>query len=194
MRHHLFYLFVGMMLALTSCGTGQLDPMTFPETPEAKPTKVLVACFSFTGNTRTVAATLAGLTEGTLHLITPETAYGSENNNYYDESTRAYQEQYGPATARPAIQKTLTDAADYDIILLGFPIWYGKAPRVVFSFLDAYGFKGKKVIPFITSGSSGIGAAETELRSAYPDIVWKSGARLNGKSQDELAAWLRDAG
>lgn len=192
-----------MLAVFNGCGKEQ-SPAEQEQKPENKQeesqpqaqdgTKVLVACFSFTGNTKTVAATLAGLTEGTLYLIEPETPYGSENSTYYDESTRAYQEQYGPSSARPAIGKTLSGADGYDIVLLGFPIWYGKAPRVVFSFLDAYSFKGKTVIPFITSGSTGISSAASELESTYPDLSWKTGDRLNGKSAEELKSWIESLG
>ena len=189
---------LSLLAVLTGCGKEQ--PINEGESGQEEPTaqvqdgKVLVACFSFTGTTKTVATTLAGLTEGTLYLIEPETPYGKENSTYYDENTRAYQEQYGPASVRPAIKKTLEEADGYDIVLLGFPIWYGKAPRVVFSFLDTYSFKGKTVIPFITSGSTGISSAESELKSAYPDISWKTGDRLNGKSSAQLKSWLGSLG
>ena len=154
---------------------------------------VLVACFSFTGNTWTVAQTLSELSGAELYRITPSVAYGDDNNNYYDSSTRAYQEQYGPATARPEIQATL-GGNGYDTLLLGFPIWYGKAPRVVFTFLDTYDFSGKTVVPFITSGSTGISSAASELRSAYPGINWKTGERLNGRSSAALEEWLGSLG
>ena len=189
---------LSLLAVLTGCGKEQ--PINEGESGQEEPTaqvqdgKVLVACFSFTGTTKTVATTLAGLTEGTLYLIEPETPYGKENSTYYDESTRAYQEQYGPASARPAIKKTLEEADGYDIVLLGFPIWYGKAPRVVFTFLDTYSFKGKTVIPFITSGSTGISSAASELKSDYPDISWKTGDRLNGKSSAQLKSWLGSLG
>lgn len=195
---HLSVVLLSLLTVLTGCGkeqpvdegkSGQEEPAS-----QVQDGKVLVACFSFTGTTKTAATTLAGLTEGTLYLIEPETPYGKENSTYYDESTRAYQEQYGPASARPAIKKTLEEADGYDIVLLGFPIWYGKAPRVVFSFLDTYSFKGKTVIPFITSGSTGISSAASELESAYPDIRWKTGDRLNGKSSEELKSWLGTLG
>ena len=193
---------LSLLAAFTGCGKEQpvVEPQGGPQggqeepSTEAQDGKILVACFSFTGTTKTVATTLAGLTEGTLYLIEPETPYGSENGNYYDESTRAYQEQYGPASARPAIKNTLEGADGYDIVLLGFPIWYGKAPRVVFSFLDTYSFKGKTVIPFITSGSTGISSAASELKSAYPDLGWKTGDRLNGKTSDKLKSWLESLG
>ena len=183
---------LSLLAAFTGCGKDQPveEPQGGPQggqeepSTEAQDGKVLVACFSFTGTTKTAATTLAGLTGGTLYLIEPETPYGSENSNYYDESTRAYQEQYGPASARPAIKNTLEGADGYDIVLLGFPIWYGKAPRVVFSFLDTYSFKGKTVIP----------SAASELKSAYPDLGWKTGDRLNGKTSDQLKSWLESLG
>ena len=189
---------LSLLAVLTGCGKEQ--PINEGESGQEEPTaqvqdgKVLVACFSFTGTTKTVATTLAGLTEGTLYLIEPETPYGKENSTYYDENTRAYQEQYGPASVRPAIKKTLEEADGYDIVLLGFPIWYGKAPRVVFTFLDTYSFKGKTVIPFITSGSTGISSAASELKSAYPNLGWKTGDRLNGLTSDQLKSWLESLG
>ena len=195
---HSILLLLSLLTVLPGCGKEQ--PSDGQENGQEEPSaqvqdgKVLVACFSFTGTTKSVATTLAGLTDGTLYLIEPETPYGKENSTYYDESTRAYQEQYGPASARPAIRKTLEEADGYDIVLLGFPIWYGKAPRVVFSFLDTYSFKGKTVIPFITSGSTGISSAASELKSAYPDLGWKTGDRLNGKTSDQLKSWLESLG
>lgn len=196
---HSLCLLLSMLAAFNGCGKVPSPAEQGNKQEESRPqvqdgAKVLVACFSFTGNTKTVATTLTGLTDGTLYLIEPETPYGSENSTYYDESTRAYQEQYGPSSARPAISKTLSGADGYDIVLLGFPVWYGKAPRVVFSFLDAYFFKGKTVVPFITSGSSGISAVASELKSTYPDISWKTGDRLNGKSQEQLKSWLGSFG
>lgn len=156
--------------------------------------KVLVACFSFTGNTKAFAETIANITGGDLYMIVPEETYGSENSNYYDESTRAYKEQYGPASFRPGFKKTLENASAYDVIILGSPIWYGKSPRVILSFLDAYGFSGKTVIPFVTSASTGISNVHSELPATYPDIKWKEGKRLNGMSDDQLKSWLKGLG
>jgi flavodoxin len=159
----------------------------------AAQSKTLVAYFSFTNNTKGIAEDLADVAGADLYAITPVEAYESNNSNYYDSSTRAYQEQYGPASARPAIQETLI-RTDYDVILLGFPIWYGKVPRLILTFLDKYGFAGKTVIPFCTSGSSGISGAESELHSTYPGINWKAGARLNGKGKSELKEWYDSFG
>lgn len=157
------------------------------------PKKILVAYFSFTNTTKAIAESMADILGADTYQITPTEAYTSDNNNYYDSSTRAYQEQYGPASARPAINTTLA-STDYDVVLLGFPIWYGKVPRVILPFLDAYDFSGKIVIPFCTSGSSGISAAQTELQSTYRTINWKSGARLNGYNENQLKTWLMGLG
>lgn len=172
-----------------------LETGTIYRTPAVAlgPKKVLVAYFSFTNNTRSVAESMAEVLGADLYRISPAEAYTSDNNNYYDSSTRAYKEQYGPASVRPAINATLGDA-DYDVVLLGFPIWYGKVPRVMLSFLDTYDFSGKTVIPFCTSGSSGISAAESELQGTYGAIKWKSGARLNGYSGEQLKTWLAGHG
>ena len=155
--------------------------------------KVLVAYFSFTNTTKAIAESMAGILGADLYRITPTEAYTPDNSNYYDASTRAYQEQYGPASARPGIDTNLS-GTDYDTVLLGFPIWYGKVPRVVLSFLDAYDFSGKTVIPFCTSGSSSISGAQTELRNTYSGIDWKNGARLNGYTDEQLTAWLARLG
>lgn len=170
-------------------GIGDTD-VTFEIIEGGSSSKTLVAYFSFTGTTKGIATTLADVTGADLYEIVPEEAYDANNSNYYDESTRAYKEQYGPATARPAIKKTLQNASGYDVIFLGSPIWYGKSPRLIYSFLDEYKFAGKTVIPFVTSGSSGIGTTQSEFQSTYSDIKWKSGARLNRKDADALKGWV----
>gem|GEM_PF-3220993 len=157
------------------------------------PKKILVAYFSFTNATKGIADSMADILGADTYRITPTEAYTSDNSNYYDENTRAYQEQYGPASARPAINATLSNT-DYDVVLLGFPIWYGKVPRVVLTFLDTYDFSGKVVIPFCTSGSSGISTAQTELQSTYSSVKWKTGARLNGYTTEQLKTWLSGFG
>ena len=155
--------------------------------------KVLVAYFSFTNNTKAYAEIIAEMTGGDLYEIAPEVAYGSENNNYYDETTRAYKEQYNTGgEQRPAIKETLENTSQYDIVFLGSPIWYGKSPRVILTFLDKYGFEGKTVIPFVTSAASGITKVNEELPATYPNIKWKEGRRLNGISDADLRTWIQE--
>ena len=160
--------------------------------PASAQQKVLVAYFSFTNNTKAYAEKIAQMTDGDLYELVPQVAYGSENSNYYDETTRAYKEQYNTGgEQRPAIQTTLTNAAQYDIVFLGSPIWYGKSPRVILTFLDTYGFSGKTVVPFVTSASSGISQVNTELPTTYPNIRWIEGRRLNNVSDADLSTWVQ---
>ena len=164
------------------------------EEPEqvASNDKVLVAYFSFTNNTKAYAQKIAAITGGVLYEIVPEVAYGSENSNYYDQSTRAYKEQYNTGgEQRPAIKSTLTNADSYDVIFLGSPIWYSKSPRVILTFLDTYGFQGKTVVPFVTSVSTGVTNVNNELPTTYPDINWLEGKRLNGWSDSDLETWVQ---
>ena len=176
---------------LLTCCSSESD-VKAQETQPSSSGKVLVAYFSFTSNTKAYAEKIAEISGGDLYEIVPEVAYGSENSNYYDQSTRAYKEQYNTGgEQRPSIKETLENATQYDIIFLGSPIWYGKSPRVILTFLDKYSFKGKTIIPFVTSGSSGISTVNSELSSTYPDINWKEGRRLNGVSDADLRTWVQ---
>lgn len=177
-------------MLLTCCSSDSEVKAQEPQTPATG--KVLVAYFSFTSNTKAYAEKIAEITGGDLYEIVPEVAYGSENSNYYDQSTRAYKEQYNSGgEQRPAIKETLVNASQYDVVFLGSPIWYGKSPRVILTFLDKYSFKGKTIIPFVTSGSSDISSVNSELSSTYPDINWKEGRRLNGVSDADLRTWVQ---
>ena len=173
-------------IVFVSCTKDPVEQKT--GTPSGK--KVLVAYFSFTNKTEAFAEKIAGFTGGDLYEITPEEPYGPENNNFNDENSRAYQEQYGPESLRPAIRETLENAAQYDAVFLGCPIWYGKSPRVILTFLDKYGFQGKKVITFVTSDATDVGCVNSELTATYPDIKWIEGLRLNGMSDADLQAWV----
>ena len=184
-----FLLLMTAML-LTCCSSDSEVKAQETQTPANG--KVLVAYFTFTNTTKAYAEKIAEMTGGDLYEIVPEVAYGSENSNYYDQSTRAYKEQYNTGgEQRPAIKETLTNASQYDIVFLGSPIWYGKSPRVILTFLDKYSFKGKTIIPFVTSGSSGISSVNSELSSTYPGINWKEGRRLNGVSDADLRTWVQ---
>lgn len=171
---------------------GEIEEQNSPS-GEKTEGKILVAYFSFTGHSKSIAETIAKAKNADIYQIIPEEPYSSDNSNYYDESTRAYKEQYGDAGLRPGIKKTLENDDDYDIIILGSPIWYGKSPRVILSFLDAYGFKGKTIVPFVSSAATGIDRAESELKSTYKDIIWKSGKRFSASPvESDILAWLKE--
>ena len=92
--------------------------------------------------------------------------------------------------SRPAFVKDLEDAGSYDVIYLGFPVWWYTAPTIINSFLEAYGFEGKTVIFFATSGGSSIDKANQDFAAAYPEINWKAGKTLNGASKAGIKAWV----
>ena len=156
--------------------------------------KVLVAYFSCTNHTAKIAEYIADATGGTLYQITPETPYTSADLNYNDSSTRATREQ-NDASARPAISGNVENMADYDVIFLGYPIWWGQAPKIMYSFVESYDLTGKAVIPFCTSGSSGIGSSATNLSASASGAAWLAGSRFSGSaSRDSVVSWINGLG
>ena len=122
--------------------------------------------------------------------IEPETAYTSEDLNYNNSSSRANREQNDPS-ARPAIKGKCENLADYDVVFLGYPIWWGKAPKVIFTFLENHDLAGKTVVPFCTSHSSGIGSSDTDLHRLATEAEWKQGRRFSGnESKETIEKWI----
>ena len=93
--------------------------------------------------------------------------------------------------SRPAITDKLANMQDYEVIYVGFPIWWYTAPTIINTFMEAYDFKGKTVIPFATSGGSSIKKACEDLKAAYPNVTWKEGKLLNRVSKQELETWVK---
>lgn len=156
--------------------------------------RVLVAYFSCTGTTEKIAGYIAGELGAESWRITPETPYTSADLNYSDSSTRATMEQNDPS-ARPAISGTPENLADYEVIFLGYPIWWGQAPKVLYTFVESCALSGKTVVPFCTSGSSGLGSSAENLSQSAPDAVWLEGRRFSGSdSRETVAAWVRGLG
>lgn len=154
-----------------------------------KPAKVLVAYFSCTGHTEKAAKTIAQLTNADLFAITPAKAYTVADLDWRNDKSRSSIEMNDP-TSRPALAEHKSNVKVYDIIYLGYPIWWGVCPRIINTFLDTYNLKGKKVIPFATSGSSSITQSETTLHKQYKDITWGKGLLMNNASQQEIKEWL----
>jgi len=156
--------------------------------------KVLVACFSCTGTTEKIAGYIADELDAAMFQIHPETPYTSADLNYSDSSTRATREQNDPA-ARPAISGTVEDMDDYDVIFLGYPIWWGQAPKILYTFVESYDLSGKTIVPFCTSGSSGIGSSAANLSKSAPDAIWLAGRRFSGSaSRDAVGEWIKGLG
>ena len=161
------------------------------ETPEGG---VLVAYFSATGNTEGIAQYLQSVLDADLYEIVPEVPYTDEDLNYSNDSCRANQEQNDPAT-RPAITGTLENSENYDVVYLGYPIWWGQAPKVIYTFLESCDFGDATIVPFCTSGSSGIGSSADGLQELTENARWLEGQRFSsGASQNEVAQWVDSLG
>jgi len=160
-------------------------------TPEPAPTgnEILIAYFSCTNNTENIANHIADITNGTTYEITPKVPYTSADLNY-NTDCRANREQ-NDSTCRPEIDGSVADMASYDIVFVGYPIWWGQAPKIMYTFLESYEFADKTIIPFCTSGSSGIGSSATNLSSSASDATWLSGQRFSGStSKATVENWI----
>ena len=182
----------GQIVTLLYRAAGNAGPAVEPD-PDSP--RVLVAYFSCTGNTEKIAGYVADATGGASYQITPKIPYTSADLNYNDSSTRATREQNDPS-ARPEISGTVADLGNYDVIFLGYPIWWGQAPKIMYTFLESCDLTGKTVIPFCTSGSSPIGSSATSLQSATNSAgTWQSGRRFSGSaSRESVLEWIKELG
>lgn len=114
-----------------------------------------------------------------LYEIVPEIPYSAANLNWNDKASRSSVEMRDPAS-RPAIAGRLDNVEQYDTIYIGFPVWWYIAPTIINTFIESYDLSGKTLIPFATSGGSGIENCEKNLRKAYPQLDWKAGKLLKG--------------
>lgn len=158
-------------------------------TPRENSSRILIAYFSCTGHTRRAAETIAQITKGDLYAITPDKAYTEADLDWRNEKSRSSLEMSDPH-ARPALADKKASIASYDIIYLGYPIWWGVCPRIINTFLEAYDFKGKKVIPFATSGSSSINKSEAELHKMYNYINWGKGMLMKNVDYKDIENWI----
>jgi len=131
-----------------------------PDIPEEQRTKVLVAYFSATNTTQGIAEHIANGLSADIYEIVPEEPYTDADLNYNDNNSRTTIEMNDP-DARPAISGSVEDMEQYDIVFIGYPIWWGEAPRIVSTFVESYDFSGKTIVPFCTSGGSGVGSSAT---------------------------------
>lgn len=186
--------------AATSESTPTPDPVSTAaptEESETEPdtgTKVLVAYFSATGNTRPLAEYMADGLDADLYEIVPEEPYTDADLDYNDSNSRTSIEMNDP-NSRPAISGSVENMERYDIVFVGYPIWWGDAPHILYTFMESYDWSGKTVILFCTSGGSGIGSSGTNLENLTSGADWLPGQRLNiGASQDEVMEWVNSLG
>lgn len=150
--------------------------------------KKLVAYFSASGVTKKVAERLANAAEADLFEIRPVTPYTDADLHWNDKRSRSSVEMNDSAS-RPEIAEMLPNMADYDTVLIGFPIWWYVAPRIIETFVESYDFAGKTLLPFATSGGSGMGKTVSVLKKICPNADWREGKLLNRVSDKELADW-----
>ena len=171
------------------------EPST--EEPGGTEAKALVVYFSATGNTKAVAETIARLQEADIYEIVPEQPYTEEDLNYNDRSTRATAEQNDPE-ARPAISGSIEDMDRYDVIYVGYPIWWGDMPRILYTFFDTYDLTGKTIVPFCTSGGSGLSGTPGTIGGLEEGAEVLEGLHISDSSvdsaEDTVSEWLNRIG
>lgn len=154
--------------------------------------KILVAYFSASGATAKAAWKLSEAIGADLHEIKPAVPYSSVDLNWMDKKSRNSVEMNDPSS-RPAIAEKLPDMEKYDVVFLGFPIWWYVAPTIINTFLESYDFSGKTIIPFATSGGSNLGRTNDRLKSSCPGATLLQGRMLNGSlSEASLKKWVEE--
>ena len=146
----------------------------------------IVVYFSCTGTTKGIAEAIAKKLDADVYEIVPEQPYTSDDLNYNDDNSRSTKEMED-SSSRPAISGGIENMEQYDRIVLGYPIWWGEAPKILATFVESYDFSGKTVIPFCTSGGSEIGSSAKNLKSLAGSGTWLEGKRLSSGASGEEA-------
>ena len=174
----------------TAAAQTQAAQTTAAAAASAAHSDVLVAFFSATGTTKGVAERIASVTGGDLYEIVPANPYSAADLNYNDRSSRSTKEQ-NDKSARPETGSADISLEGYSTIYLGFPIWWGEEPRILDTFAEKYKFDGITVIPFCTSGGSGIGRSGPNMAALAGSGTWLDGKRFSGNvSEADLKSWI----
>ena len=155
--------------------------------------KTLVAYFSATGTTARCANKLAALAGGEIYRIVPAQPYTEADLDWNDKQSRTSIEMNNP-DCRPAMKDKKENIADYDVIFIGYPIWWDLAPRIINTFIEGHDLTGKTIIPFATSGSSALAASAAALQRSYLALDWKEGRLLNRADDKSIRDWLDKLG
>lgn len=150
----------------------------------------LVAYFSVTNNTEMVANTISSCLSSALYEIEPKVPYTREDIDYTNGDSRSSKEQNDPSS-RPEIGSQTIDISSYETIFLGYPIWWGQAPKILYTFVESYDFSNKTIIPFCTSASSSIGSSATNLAKSASTANWLEGKRFSSDAKEsEITNWV----
>lgn len=148
--------------------------------------KILVSYFSVSGVTKNRAKEIANILNSTLDEIVPSKLYSEDDLDWRNKNSRSTLEMKDEKS-RPEFIKSSVNPEDFDIIFIGFPIWWGVEPRIIDTYLETYNLKGKTIIPFATSGGSPMGNCDEHLQKLYPNLNIKNGLLLNfGVEKDEI--------
>lgn len=165
-----------------------------PDAPESSANRAIVVYFSATGTTKTLAGKIAEEAGADIFEIVPEEPYTSEDLNYGNSDCRANLEQHDDS-ARPAISALPENLSDYGTVFVGYPIWWGTMPKIINTFLESTDLAGKTIMPFCTSGGSGISTSVSAIRSLCPDSEVKDGFRGSRSTDaEDIAKWFDDEG
>lgn len=149
----------------------------------------LVAYFSATGTTARAAKALADAADADLFEIEPAEPYTSADLNWNDRASRSSREM-DDESSRPVIASAVENLDGYDTVFVGFPVWWYVEPRIIDTFLESYDFSGKTIVPFATSGGSGLGRAPQRMQQIAAGSTVTGGRMLNGRQNaDELRSW-----
>ena len=187
-------LICGVSLAEDAVSSATLSVDRLPAV-ESTGSSILVVYFSTDDTIRAGAYTIADALSADLFEIQPVEPYTADDVNYHNSKSRTSIEQ-NDLQARPAIAALPEDLSRYDTILLGYPIWWGQAPRILYTFMESVDLSGKTIIPFCTSGSSGVGSSASNLQKLTGEsTVWLDAKRIsNGSSAEEIHAWAESLG
>lgn len=152
--------------------------------------KKLVAYFSASGITKSAAEHLAKAAGADLFEIKPAIPYTRADLDWTNKKSRSSLEMSNP-NSRPEIAEKVLNMGDYDIVFIGFPIWWYVAPTIINTFVESYDFSGKTIVPFATSGGSGMGKTVEVLKTLCPTANWEKGKMLNRISNRELEDWVK---
>ncbi len=201
----LLLLALGMIFVLAGCGadtaggesTGEAAASASPQKQQTggqHAARILVAYFSPTHSTERLAEYAAEELQADLYAINPAVPYTAADLDYHNDSSRSTLEMHD-AGSRPAIAAGVENMQQYDIVLIGYPIWWGEAPRIVSTFVESYDFAGKTVIPFCTSAASDMGSSAENLARLTKGADWLPGRRFGADaSREDVAAWVNGLG
>ena len=172
-----------LAFSLTACSQGSdkkndKSSTQITEKQENKEMKTLIVYFSATGTTKAAAQKLAKEFNADLYEITPEVPYTDADLDWRDKTSRSTIEMQDK-TSRPAIAGLCENIADYDVVWIGFPVWWYTAPTIVNTFIEAHDLSGKTLNVFATSGGSGVEGSANDLKKAYPQYTWGESRLMN---------------